>query len=476
MRKILCFFVVLVFLQQNMFAQQKNFVKVNVGDCINCNITLSQILKKDPQLTFVIHGAYIADSTDVIEKFNLEAYRKQIIWSSKLYDSLSKAFSSEFIQYCGNKEVNRSGLKNVTFLDQSNCESNSICLKGISNNITFYDYKNYLLITNHISKQQIVYFKETNRAKVVKIDSSLVRSIYVDFLKSTKEYEHYMYMTTVAALFKPRITSLCAFNDSTVLGCLVTYKCDSITTKDSFYSKVLSIIKVSNSTSKIEFVKNELPIPFHSLNENNILSHNQEVYFTLLGDMNNLSKNNMPIQNLVRYKKRNQAYQFNKAMPTRLNDYLITNNVYNQCNMTFVDNGFSLMSLSDYIINLETEEKINLPFADTLFKNIYLYPEMKGINYYVWDFKYNKQEDKFYLLYFHYGKTYIASFKRGDTKWSSNEFVYSYSEFIQDVKNVCLSWDGKRILYCMNNENCFKYASLSEIQEMAKTYHRAVHN
>jgi hypothetical protein len=129
------------------------------------------------------------------------------------------------------------------------------------------------------------------------------------------------------------------------------------------------------------------------------------------------------------------------------------------------------MSLSNYIIDLETEQKIYLPQPDTLYQNIFINKSTYLINYYVNDFKYNLNEKLFYISYFYNNNAYLATLAPNGKAFITNEILYSLDdEFSYIQKNTCLSWDGKMIFYCMNGEDCFKYATVAEIQAIAKKY------
>jgi len=111
-----------IMLSYTAIAQQRNVIKLNIGDCINCVSALDRILEQDTLVTFIVKSDFAPDSTDVLEKFNLTSYRQHFIWNSQIYDSLSKEPESELIQFCGNTEVNRSGLRNLKFMSLGNCE------------------------------------------------------------------------------------------------------------------------------------------------------------------------------------------------------------------------------------------------------------------------------------------------------------------------------------------------------------------
>ena len=153
----------------------------------------------------------------------MSSYSKQIIWSSKLYDSLDNIPESEYIQYCGKQEVNRSGLKNFKFVT-INCTASEYCLPSLSNNILFYDYKQYVLIQNHISNQFYCYYKKNNEFKTIKVDSNFVKKLYIDYLKNVKQYEVYNYMLNTDKTIKPKIPSIVPIDDCSVFACLRNFK------------------------------------------------------------------------------------------------------------------------------------------------------------------------------------------------------------------------------------------------------------
>jgi hypothetical protein len=473
MKRIFTLFIFFVCVHFRISAQQKNFAKINVRDCANCTNVLSQLLKKDPKITFVIHDEYVQDSIDVIEKFNLKAFQKQIIWSGKLYDSFDKQTESEFIQFCDKKEINRSGLRAFKYFYKG-CEENTICLTDLSNFLVFKDYKNFLLITNYISNKQYVYYKKYNTQKLISIDSGFVRSIYVDYLKKPSLYEFYKHESAQTPSISPKVRFLFPFDDSTLIGSLVLYDTEITPTKDTELSAKTNIIKINyKNKNEVLFLPNKLPTSYRYFNTH-VFSYKSKFYLPLALDMDKILENNSDFSNLAIVKKEKNLCKFEKYLPTTLNQYLIDNKIYQNLNTHFLDNGYYLMSLSNYIINLNTEEKIYLPIDDSVFKNLMIYPNFRGISYNVSDFKYNETEGKFFILYNQGRNYYVASFKPNSKSFETNDFLFSFDNlFLNSSKNSCLSWDGKSILYAMKGDNCFKYATVAEIQELAKNYKKA---
>jgi hypothetical protein len=120
MKKIIVLFGLLACCTQAS-AQRKNILKWSISDCVNCVSSFSYILKQDPAVTIVMQGEYAPDSLDVMEKFDLLPLRQQIVWNDSLYKALSTQSESELIQFCGNKEVNRSGLRRLKYVRVEGC-------------------------------------------------------------------------------------------------------------------------------------------------------------------------------------------------------------------------------------------------------------------------------------------------------------------------------------------------------------------
>jgi len=361
----------------------------------------------------------------------------------------------------------------VTLLHESSVDS--LCAENLSNSLKFFDFQHYLLITNRISGQQYIFWKDKSKLRSVPIDSALVKSIYIDFLKDPQQYSDYIAVAGKAQL-KPKVKSLCPYDDSTVLGCMETFRSDTVIENGQVivaYTSIPSILEIGyNKPAKLSFVNDSLPIAFHSL-DFDILSYNKTLYCRLVPEIDALLQNKSQLKMLARMKRHHSVYRVDSILPESINDYLITNEVYDNYNTVYFDQGFSLMSLSDHILNLETGEQMHLPIPDSVFRNVRMDPRTLLINYLVYDFKYNKAEQKFYIKYAIDHVYYVASFRPHATQFDTNELLYAFdSDFCKDLKNTCLSWDGKRIVYSMKGENCFHYVSIPELQRRAREYKR----
>lgn len=472
--KLFLSIVISLVINYGVFAQQKNYLKINVADCVNCVSVLSEILKKDPKITFVIHEKYLLDSVDLLEKFSLNRYASQTIWSGKLYDSLSKQFESEFIQYCGKEEVNRCGLRKWNYFDCNNINSNSICIGGLSNQVIFRDYQSFILFRNYITNNHYIYSKKLKKITPLPIDSNMVRSIYLNYLRDTYMYNTYVKDYKLGLVPSPKIMSLCPLNDSTVLGALVTYVYEIESNSDTTYSQFISLVKINSSGNQ------ELIFLNNRLSENNrflqpqVFAYKNKIFAPIFSDIGAALKNNMNLVNLARFKIDQGQYKLDKFMPTELNDYLYKNDVNQNYNETYYDHGYSIMSLSNYILNLSTEEKIYLPLDDSIYQNIKMYPDLKGISYQLRDFKYNEMEKLFYIIYAHNNQYYYASFRPNGKTFKTKEFLYTYEgKFNNETKSVVLSWDGKKIIYQMKNEDCLRHINVADLKKIIFDYENA---
>jgi hypothetical protein len=352
----------------------------------------------------------------------------------------------------------------------------TICPEKLPSRVGVRDYEHYMLMTNHISNQQLVYWKKTGVLLPVKVDTNMVKSIYLDFLKDEGEYTQYAKLMG-RAQFRPFIESLCAYDDTTVLGCLVTYKRDDTVVNGTDttinYTRMKSIVKIClNQKPELFFVNEALPIEQHYISSD-LFSDKGIVYFRLTSDPEDIIARKGTIKMLARLQRKGNVYSVDRILPDTMNQYLVTNNVLLNCNSYYASNGFALMSLSNYMSNLSTGERITLPMPDSVFNNLRIDFKNFSISYMVFDFKYNKAENKCYLLYMLHDTAYAASFKPGAKVFDTNEVRYYLdSDFVQDLKAACLSWDGKKIVYCMKDETCFHYVTVSEIQQAAQSYKR----
>ena len=107
---------------------------------------------------------------------------------------------------------------------------------------------------------------------------------------------------------------------------------------------------------------------------------------------------------------------------------------------------------------------------DTFFQNV-RFTKQEGVNYNVWDFKYNPKLNKCYILYKWDGFAHTASFSPGDSVLQSVTRLYpGESSFRRHLKNTCLSWDGSRVMICYKDDNCFRYYTPEELQKIAENY------
>lgn len=389
-----------------------------------------------------------------------------------MYDSLAHEVESELIQFYDKKEINRSALRDVRFVEVSGSNDKKLCLGTMSNHIEFRDYKNFFVVTNQISDKQFAFSKRDGIAKEINVDSNWIRSIYIDHLHDKEMYKHYLYEAKISAALAPKIVSLKPFNDTALMGLVQTYTARITSKGDTLLTPLMNIVEVRfrAATNKVFALDNNLPNKEHFYLDP-LLTAKDRLFIGVAMDLNYI-ESGASCDQIAALKKSKNAYTFGEYLPVKLNDYpyLYTNKIYRDFNMHFMDNGMYLMSLGNYVYDVNTGKKYSFPMPDTVFQNVH-FSNQEGMSYFVWDFKYDPKLNKCYVLYSLNGYTYTAIFRPGDTQLQSVIRLYSTtSGFYRHLKNTCLSWDGSRVMICYKDDNCFRYYTPEELQKIAENY------
>lgn len=466
MRSIIIF-IILVAFSFNSVAQSRNYLKLSATDCANCVKAIDYLLLKDPQIEIVFHSDFASDSEDVIQKFALNPFRKKIIWDKVLYDSLSKTFESELVQYLGNKEVNRSTLRDLHYVDVNKSTDATLCLADLSNHIMFRDYKNQLVITNYLSQRQYVYNKPSGTLREIFADSNLIRSLFIEQLHNEKMYKHYTYEAKSNTQLAPKITSLMPYNDTVLVGALKTYTAAFNKRGDTILTPFISLVFVpaDGRSNKVRSINNILPVKEHFFS-GKALASKGEVYLQI-GYDKSFEDTGTRLQNLAWFSEQKNRFAFKEYLPVSLADYpyLKSKKLYSSSH--YMDNGFYLMSLGNYVMDLETFKKYPIPFHDSLYQKAQ-FANSDGMSFFIWDFKYDSRSHFITLLYKNAGCMHLATFKPGDKQFSSDINLYKIdTEFGKSIKNICLSWDARQIVYCIKNDNCFRVLIPEEFCKIA---------
>jgi hypothetical protein len=401
---------------------------------------------------------------------------KPIVFFSKKITSIMSKLTLLFLLLINTPGWAQQAARAPQTITRETPANKTICPEKLPSRVSVHDCEHYMLMTNYISNQQLIYWKKTGVLTPVKVDTNMVKSIYLDFLKDEAEYTQYAKLMG-RAQFRPHINSLCAYDDTTVLGCLVTYRINDTVVNGTDttvnYRGMTSIVKISlNQKPELFFINDTLPIEQHYLNYE-LFSDKGIVYFRLTSDAEDIIARKGTIKMLARLQRKGKVYSVDRILPDTMNQYLVTSNVLLNCNSYFASNGFVLMSLSNYMTNLSTGDRITLPMPDSVFNNLRIDFKNFSISYLVYDLKYNKAENKCYLFYMLHDNVYAASFKPGAKVFDSNEMLYAFgSDFSEDLKTVCMSWDGNKMVYCMKDETCLRYVTALEMQQTAQSYKR----
>jgi hypothetical protein len=448
-------------------AQTRNYIKLSAMDCANCVKAVDYLVSKDPQIKIVLDTEFASDSLDLIDKFGLKPFRNHIVWDKLLYDSLSRTFESELVQYLGNKEVNRSGLRDLHFVELNASADGKLCLADLSDHIMFRDYKYQLVITNYLSQRQYVYSKSSGTLREIAADSNLIRSLYIDRLNNEKMYRHYAYEAKTNTQLAPKITSLMPYNDTTLVGALKTYMAAFNKQGDTILTPFISLVFVpaDGKSNKVMSINNVLPVKEHMFS-GKAISSNGKVYLQI-GYDKTYEDTGSKLQNLALISKESDRFVFKEYLPVSNADYpyLKSKKIYSSSH--YMDNGFYLMSLGNYVMDLATFKKYPIPFDDSLYQNAH-FTNSNGMSFFIWDFKYDIKTHTISLLYKNAGKMHLASFKPGDKKFNADSSLYTIdSEFGKSLKNICFSWDARKIVYCFKNDNCFRAVTPEEFRKIA---------
>lgn len=164
-------FFLLMFCSEGLIFSQENviYVKVSIYDCMTCTSGLSDIVKLDKNVRLVLDAENVADSSGILDKYNLRGQRNNIIWDSKLYHALSKSDFSEIVQKCGEVEVQRAPLKMASVFKKIGCTSNGIayCPYKTPQHFTAFDYNTCTILKNYISDAYYILNKENAQETLI---------------------------------------------------------------------------------------------------------------------------------------------------------------------------------------------------------------------------------------------------------------------------------------------------------------------
>ncbi|MCC6185917.1 MAG: hypothetical protein IT256_02060 [Chitinophagaceae bacterium] len=450
-------------------AQVHNYLKINVQDPQDYPKHIAYLVGQDPKITFVIHGSYLSDTDAVVAQLGLGKYRRQVLWSTARYDSLSKVEKSELVQFYGKDELNRCVLQYLHY--QAPKPSDSLCFGSLPASMSFKDYAQFFVITDYSSNKQFVYYKKYRKLMEVSIGSNMERSVLVPFAKYPQLHKLYTYQYADTALERPSVLSLCPVDDTSLIGVLRYYYVHRKPFAPAVFVPFYNVLKVNMHGPNRSYIYNlATPIDEHKFYWPILVAQGQYYAPIVVGSVASLSSENTP-HNLARIKLSEKTYGYDTFTAATLNPYLINNKIYQNFNEYFASNGYFIMRLSNYILELATNKKVYLPFADTLYTGLRMYGMSQGPHYGVIDFKYNSQERKFYLLYILGGAMYYASLPLGDSAFDNNQKLYELNGYFSKKKSgICMSHDGKQLIYLLKKQYCFAVQSAAQVQATAQAY------
>ena len=441
------------------FAYSQNvFLKISPYDCATCTSNLQKVFTIYPQSIIIISSDFSEDSVGIINKFGINKYKNSIIWSSTLYQKIEKELLSEVMIVSLDSEIIwRDNLKNMKIDVFRNVIQEQIritCFSLLPINLKVKNFNHSLILHNRITDEKFISTNGTLNKLI--INDTVIAKIYLSLLKDTLQYNIYINAKNTDERFAPKISSIFPMNDSTISLLVITYVLSEIKEEDSLYDKIATVVTFINYH----------PIEIHLLdlksrpknigyNEYYFAQYNNDIY--LASNEKNDSATNFTF--LSKYKLLNDKYVYDKDLEYYLPDYLIQSGIkYNGFSLIYSQKYF-LFPYSNHIYNIETKEKYRLPFNDSIyFLNNDFLKTLKS-RFFISDFKYDRYNDYFVVLYFLDKKFFIEKIRKSNNKLIA-EINVNESFKLDNISAICLSDDGKKLIYRIGKENCLRFINI----------------
>lgn len=453
LRTLKLFFALFALLAPQLAGANEVFVKLNFLDCIACTSSLERISAKVPGLSIVLPEDYMPDSTAVSEKFGLGRYRLKLIWSDSLYARLGSEMFSEVIIMRRGAMIWRSNLKNLDidsfqhYLGYGGCPyelPRKFSVSGFGRGLMLNDYvneKRYLLDPGHEKRS-------------IEVPDTVVRHAYLHFLKDTAGYEDYSLQMKKDTKLRPSITAVMPVDDSTQKVIYRFFRLEEVSGEDSIYGKIIACVDLRNNRVTGIRLIDLSTIPRETgYNEYNLFTHKGELYFSPLMKLTGTAQDMATRRVLAKLKLKDDWYVLDTVYGFSLPDRLISSKVgYNFFAFKYTA-GYLTFPLSDYAIDLNTMSRIRLPFADSILnRNAGVMSDFK-LRYYLDDFKYNKANGTFTVLYRIDETVYWGRFSAKAEMVSLGHVAFPAGERDR-LQSYCLAEEGRKIVYALKTGTC----------------------
>lgn len=414
--------VLLLLLSFSPVYSQETIVLLSPDDCINCAANLKYVLEdtNNQHLTIISKGAFIDDSDNVRNKFNLHHY--PIIWSDSLYDALHGETRTKLIIKDGGL-VKEYVLKSLSYDTLRRLLSSSIHLparfrfKVAGDNIFVQD-----LLTNIIRLGSIE----------VTYTDSMLQGVYQKYYgkESADAYKQYMDMQTQYPQLKPSFTNFEVLDSKTIniLGYCYIFeqgKMGHVSAKKIFaiFQYDFYIRKVKN----IFYVDPNVDDSAYSINGLNFFSHGNDFYFSI-GKNNIVAGSQEQLYFIEKAKNVKGVIKKETILPLLLPKAYVDKKVYYNMDDPIVSYPYLMLPIANDVFNIQNETSpFSVPFDSKCMSDNNPMGALQSINsitFYIQDILFDKN---LYVVYSKYDYYYLAKF---DVK--SNKIVYD--EKISDLK------------------------------------------
>lgn len=435
---------------------QNTLLKLSINDCKNCSLILENILNNSPKIPIVLKSEYESDSIDILNKFNISRYKKNIIWSDSLYSSFSNSDFSEIIILRNDTIKFRQELRNLDLKEYERniqLEGAKYCGLKLPKSFSIINNTNSIHIINLVTEKNYILNAKTLSIDTFKFNESNLKEIFFNHfgIRWKQELDNYKVMYTEHTQTLPSISALFLLNDSIAFATIITYSLQ-VNKHDSQAVKMFSIIKYNNTKVQSIF-KLDLGHKYnYGFDEYSLFGTNDYLYIACMHESDS-SKDKKVI---AEFRLNKNTYELNKILDFQLPENYIKNGYnYNMIKCIY-HNEYVTFPLSNFIIDVRSNKKIYIPFDKHFFdKNDNLLNQNSfKLNFAIWDLKHNNSKNEFSLIYNLDDYFYVAKFKDGDFKFISNT---KWKHYQDSEITPALSNDSKYIIYKEKNLNCLKY-------------------
>jgi len=444
------------------FGSSLTYIKLSFTDCVTCTSSLTEIMRKNPKAVILLNSEYVMDSTDLIEKFGLSPYQKNIVWDEDLYIKFNKNEFSEVIEVCNEKEVFRTLLKGFYDYQPHPCNENS-CNYKVSKTISIKDFKKNLIVKNYLTDKFYSINKEAQTITLLSIENDLIRRAFAQLHDHNNYYDDYLFFTIHHTDLKAKITTSWSDESGQINAILRIPYINKVEGEDTFFNIKLFLLTSEtenfDEASKIATISwKDLPQKYYP-NDYNFFSSNNRIYSGLTfptPDTNSLV--------IAKYDLSNNRFDV-EALPVKIPKFLIENNINYNYSTPIVSENYVTETLWDFVYDLKNNKKIYYPFQKNVTDENKSLMNNYDIKYGVMDVKFNEKKNLFTILYELGDIVYIGTFVKGENKFITNIKLHSQAIRPKKLVATCLSSEGDSIYYFTSDQNCLQNISIQDLEK-----------